>query len=292
MNLRQMLAAVAVLALTAVSANAANNKQLATEYEAQDQFTEEALPAPMDELLRVGVPEEVFSLAAEASGEIPPEEIPSISLFVEGTGDIRVSGEIPVPSPAPVLVLIKKSSCVSCPFNLMMGIWPQGTAKGPEPTDKKYYRLEGVPDQLGWAYGGGFNNPGDYDVKVAVLHPKYGIWMSQVFQVKVLDIDFYAWSCRSGERVRVVFNVTALRKINRNKPVFVKIDGVGGLTGPVAVQPAAPREFESEFLFSAEQYDSIIGGNRAVSVSFNGKSREKELTFWPAVYDCSTPPKG
>lgn len=290
MKISRILFAAAVLFTATVSANAAD-KQLATRYSATTSITE-ALPASIEELRRGGISEEIIFFAAESAGQIPPEDIPNIGVYVEGTGDVRVSGTIPVPSPAPVLILTKKSGCVSCPFNLRMGMWPQGIAMGPEPTGKKDYRLESVPDQLGWAYGGGFNRAGQYDVKIAVLHPRFGVWMSQVFTVDVYDLDFYAWSCRSGVDVKVVFNVAALRKINRSRSIFIKIDGIGGLTGPVAVQPTTPREFESEFLFSAEEYDSLIGGNRAVSVSFNGKSREKELTFWPAVNDCGTPPKG
>ncbi len=290
MNIRRMLSVAAILVST-VSVNAADDKQLSTRYSATTSITE-ALPASIEELRRGGISEEVIFFAAESAGQIPPEDIPNIGVYVEGTGDVRVSGTIPVPSPAPVLVLTKKSSCVSCPFNLRMGMWPQGTAMGPEPTGKKDYRLESVPDQLGWAYGGGFNRAGQYDVKIAVLHPRFGVWMSQVFTVDVYDLDFYAWSCRSGVDVKVVFNVAALRKINRSRSIFIKIDGIGGLTSSVVVEPAAPRELRAEFLMSTEEYERLLGGSRLASVSFNGNVREKELTFWPAVYDCSIPPKG
>lgn len=224
------------------------------------------------DLKRMGVPDALIGQIEKQMPEkdiigipeLPLDDYPSLSVYIEGTGDVRVNGTIPVTAPLipiPVLVLARRADCAACDFRFMAPIWATSTETGFNPPRVDWYRVEETPDTLQWAYGGGFNDPGFYDIKLATLHPEFGLWMTQVFTVYEIEaVNFWAYGCAGATEALINFSVRSLQEITNGSTVTLDIPGVGVKTGHARVLRQSPRAAEVVIGVSFADYYHALAG--------------------------------
>ncbi len=263
----------------------------AVQYSARD-LKQMGVPDAVVQEIEKQLSEKIFGIP-----ELPVEDYPNLSVYAEGTGDVRVNGDIPVTAPLvpiPILVLVRRADCAACEYRFMAPIWASSTETGFNPPNVEWYRVEETVDTLQWQYGGGFNTPGLYDIKLATLHPELGIWMTQEFPgYEIQAADFWVDNiCQDGSGVRVTLAVASLRKIQNGTAVTVNFGATGTTSGTLYVDPSTPRQGTANFTISQATYDSFVNHDVVTTVTLPDRSRERTVFFYDDLYACDDPNGG